>query len=246
LLNLPPHTILPHHLNLTILAGGTFGKGLSGIKGENENSVDILIKSKGKSGTGGDHPLRFLVFPAVHLALTSILPLILNFNGKYSDKDVKSDRHVKYRDETDPFDRSGAPLSPILARELCRDLFSAVNHCIQCGVYFQWISLDQIFITSDGRLQLGGLNGAVLSSSMVLSEKEKEKHREREKDNGQSTLPSLVTTSLEIIMGAKPSPQTSVWAVGAVCVHIISGKPLIKAGSSDEKHLQYMYCTSTF
>jgi hypothetical protein len=57
-LTLPPHTILPHHLNITLLAGGTFGKGFSGIKGENENSVDILAKSKGKLGTGGDHPLR--------------------------------------------------------------------------------------------------------------------------------------------------------------------------------------------
>lgn len=60
-LTLPPHTILPQNLSLTLLAGGTFGKGYLGhVKGENikGENVDVTGKNKGKIGPG-ENPLRY-------------------------------------------------------------------------------------------------------------------------------------------------------------------------------------------
>ena len=50
------------------------------------------------------------------------------------------------------------------------------------GVYFRWISLDQIFLTSEGRLMMGGLTGAVNASNTSQTVKERDREREKEKE----------------------------------------------------------------
>ena len=100
---------------------------------------------------------------------------------------------------------------------------------------------------------LCGLNGATLSANAALSDKDKEKDDKKDdkkdKDRSRShstrdgtptpthpshpshpaaSLPSLVTTAPEVVLGAAASAEASVWAAGAVCVHIVTGKPLIK------------------
>lgn len=106
-------------------------------------------------------------------------------------------------------------------------------------------------ITPSGRVLLCGLNGALLSASAALSEREKGKERDKgsgahahahSQSHSQSqsqsptaaSLPSLVTTAPEVVLGGCASAESSVWAAGAVCVHIITGKPLIKVGSGVE------------
>ena len=41
-------------------------------------------------------------------------------------------------------------------------------------------------------------------------------------------FPCLAATAPEIVAGGKASPASSVWVAGAVCVHILIGKALIK------------------
>ena len=41
------------------------------------------------------------------------------------------------------------------------------------------MSVDKIFLNSEGRLLLGGFSGALLASSNVFTEKMKEKEREK-------------------------------------------------------------------
>ena len=50
------------------------------------------------------------------------------------------------------------------------------------GVYFKWISLDQIFLSSEGKLILGGLSGATYALNSVHAEKEEEKEKEKKRD----------------------------------------------------------------
>lgn len=49
-------------------------------------------------------------------------------------------------------------------------------------MYFRWLSLDQIFISSEGRLLLGGLAGAVNASNTVQTVKDRDREREKEKE----------------------------------------------------------------
>jgi hypothetical protein len=45
------------------------------------------------------------------------------------------------------------------------------------------------------------------------------------------------------VAGGKASPASSVWAVGAVCVHILHGKSLIKVIKTANIFLLRYYCT---
>ena len=61
--------------------------------------------------------------------------------------------------------------------------FFFFNSFLQCsGVYFRWLSLDQVFISSEGRLLLGGLTGAVNASNTVQTLKDRDREREKEKE----------------------------------------------------------------
>ena len=91
-------------------------------------------------------PVRFLVFPAIHISLPSILPLILSHTQKLNRKNqllVINAKNTKYYEDqksvenreienTDLVitDSLPPPLCAFLARDLCSDLLNAVRHCI--------------------------------------------------------------------------------------------------------------------
>ena len=83
-------------------------------------------------------PQSFLVMPRVEVALESLLP------------------HIQHASKL------GAPwLASSFALSLCHDVLAAVSYLADTGYYLKWLSLDQFFINSQGRLQLSGMQGAV-------------------------------------------------------------------------------------
>jgi serine/threonine protein kinase len=100
---------------------------------------------RGGGGSGGKTASQcFLVAPPVHLSLETLL----NYNAKRS---------------------SQQPLSPAFALELCRDVFSAVDHLTSAGLVLKWLDPAHIFVSSNGRIMLGGLQGATHAGSGALS-----------------------------------------------------------------------------
>jgi hypothetical protein len=79
-------------------------------------------------------------------------------------------------------------------------------------------------------------------------EKDKHKHRkdkdkagdrdkEREKDKPATPLPCLSTTAPEIILGAAASRSSTYWVAGAVMVHLVAGKPLVRVSISAHPYI---------
>ena len=146
------HTNTSHYKNT---GGSTSGTGQSDV------ALGAALVSIGCLGTG-ERVQRFLVFPAIQLALSSVLPLIPTPTS--SSSSTSSGSAKKY----DP-----SPSSPVVPASLalcwCRDILGAVEHCVRHGVYFRWIALEQIGITAGGRVLLCGLNGAILGTDYFHS-----------------------------------------------------------------------------
>lgn len=149
--------------NIEILS--TIGKELNIDLGNNNESYDTNARNLTKNNTSNNSnilndinknnkinpnmpPQRFLVFPSVHLSLSSVLPLILihnnkdlkiNDNMKNNERSVKK-QNDKYNDFEEVQNISNnidiPPISALFSRDLCSDLISAVNHCIKWYVYF--------------------------------------------------------------------------------------------------------------
>ena len=62
-----------------------------------------------------------------------------------------------------------APLPPLFALDLCRDIFSAVQHLQEAGVVLKWLDPSYIYIKQSGRLVLGGLAGAAYAGGGSFS-----------------------------------------------------------------------------
>ena len=146
------HTNTSHYKN-TGSSHGTSGMGQSDV------ALGAALVSIGCVGTG-ERVQRFLVFPAIQLALSSVLPLI----PTPTSSSTGSGSAKKY--DTSP---SSPVVSASLALSWCRDILGAVEHCVRHGVYFRWIALEQIGITAGGRVLLCGLNGAILGTDYVHS-----------------------------------------------------------------------------
>ena len=91
------------------------------LRTQGDPALVAALTTAGSLGTG-DRVQRYLVLPAVHVALPAVLPLVLGALGPYCRP----------------------ALSAWLAREWCRDVLRAVGHCVRAGVYFRWISIDQV------------------------------------------------------------------------------------------------------
>ena len=104
-----------------------------------DDILDMLGGDKEKDSVSTTRPPQsFLVMPRVTVALESLLP------------------HIQHASKL------GAPwLASSLALCLCHDVLAAVSYLTDSGYYLKWLSLDQFFINSEGRLQLCGLQGAV-------------------------------------------------------------------------------------
>ena len=106
-----------------------------------------------RAGEGGmPAPVQcFLVAPVVRMGLETLL--------SYSSKKAASSG-------------SGSEeqlLSPAFALELCRDVFSAVDHMTSAGVVLKWMDPANIFICPRGRVVLGGLQGVSHAGSGALA-----------------------------------------------------------------------------
>jgi hypothetical protein len=144
--------------------------------------------------TAHGHGLQYLAFPAVHLSLARVLGLstptssprwevtrshLTNGSGEGSAHAVLQLLQGN----------KGHLLPATFAVDLVRDLFSAVAHMTtwygrrrdkylfllvyiidSCrfvrysGVYLRWLSVDHLYLTSAGKLKIGGLSGAVMAS----------------------------------------------------------------------------------
>ena len=108
------------------------------------------------------------------------------------------------------------------------------------GIAFKWLSVDQLFLSREGRLVLGGLDGAVLarsSANLPLSDEQarrrsKAKRSESSSDKGAVKplvpLSQLSTSAPEVVLGAAACEATGMFAAGAVCAILLTGQPAIK------------------
>eukprot|EP01038_Epipyxis_sp_PR26KG_P013587 gene13587-18237_t len=68
-------------------------------------------------------------------------------------------------------------------------------------------------------------------------------------DNNNNSNNSIPVTCLdhvapEIILGGNASFHSSIYTIGSICTMIMTnGKPLVKVGQTEDKHLQRLYCT---
>lgn len=164
---------------------------------------------------------------------------------------------------------SAAAQSPLHCSFLCdifHDLISAISHCDNCGVTFKWLNPEEIYISPNGTLVLGGFGGASIISGNImhnssvddaslaakkrkLNDDDANKDQSRsQKDDSVINSPCISTTAPEVILGGKATYKSSVWCAGAICCLVASGKPIIpivstKASNGDDKHVQYMYRT---
>ena len=147
IVSLPSSTSFPtateHNSLLRFLGGGDFNSVIidysSLLRGNKKKTVKSIVVIA---------PIRFLVFTAMHISLTSILPLILTHTQKLIIKNKLSVVNAKnkkyYETETEISVDNGKienteipiteitqpPMCPFLARDLCSDLLNAVRHCI--------------------------------------------------------------------------------------------------------------------
>ena len=78
---------------------------------------------------------------------------------------------------------------------------------------------------------------------------EKNKHSTSEKQtpsastlyNSDTVSAYLTTTSPEVIFGGTADAASNTWIASSICLHICTGKPIVKAGKTDEKHVQYLF-----
>jgi len=221
-------------------------------------------------------------------------------------------------------------ISPGLQLELCRDLYSIVDHLTASGLVLRWLDPAHLYLTRAGRLMLGNLTsvapagGGALSGGIpnyiTLREQEKERAREakrskdkrkkkekrrhnrkrkhdeaedsaldaeagaagggsvekkdrkrsrderdhakdKDKDKNKRTslgspldtksakpvkvskpsLPHLLSTAPEIVLGDLPSVRSGIYSAASVCLLLLCGRSLVKASDSEDQHLQYMY-----
>ena len=141
---------------------------------------------------------------------------------------------------------SGGRLSHALAQSLCANLVSALLHCVERGLYLQYLQPDELYVSSTGRLVLAGLSGGVYASvateifpkpamdDATLSSSSSSSHIGVE-------FPALSYTAPEVICGAPPSLATTSFACVSMCTLLLTGKPAVKDGASPKKHMQYIY-----
>ena len=273
-----------------------------------EGGGGLVLDEKKSSSSSSSSVHRFIVFSPVLRSLQQLLPYHSNSNSNSNSNKL-------------------FPAS--LAVEFCRDIMSAVNHCSKHGVFFKWISLDHIYISSsscqliigsfsgvggDGNDNSSGKEGSKDNKRKGSSnsnsndnekhekkrqkdhkdkdhhhhhhKKEKEKEKEKEEEGGDdgndgnddssfhistplyesssnkhshshkghSTSSSslslytsetishcVTTTSPEVIFGGSPDAASNTWIACSICVHICTGKPIVKAGKTDEKYVQHLY-----
>ena len=150
IVSLPSSTSFPNaseqNSYLHFLGGGDFSSSLKKPQIIDYSSLLHGIKKKSVKSIIVFPPIRFLVFPAIHISLPSILPLILSHTQKLNRKNqllVINAKNTKYYEDeksienreienTDFFitDSLSPPLCAYLARDLCSDLLNAVRHCI--------------------------------------------------------------------------------------------------------------------
>ena len=148
IVSLPSSTSFPSASEQNIffsLLNGQFGT--ISLPNNNNSSSSNNNNSGSKSNSNFAIPVRFLAFPSVHLSLSSVLPLILShaqlsFGKNNSKNEVKNNaKNTKYYDsgltpanigENKPIiEDICPPISAYFARDLCVDLLSATDHCIQ-------------------------------------------------------------------------------------------------------------------
>jgi hypothetical protein len=149
IISLPSSTSLPSATEQNILfslLGGQFGT-ISMPINNNINNNGNNNNNNNKLNSNYTVPTRFLAFMSVHLSLSSVLPLILSHAQLSFEKNIikKDDnnnaKNTKYygagflapnNGENKPItEEILPPISAYFARDLCLDLFSATDHCIQ-------------------------------------------------------------------------------------------------------------------
>jgi hypothetical protein len=149
IVSLPSSTSLPSPTEQNLiysLIGGQFGSISLSNNNNGNNNNNSNNNNNMKLNSNFIAPIRFLAFQSVHLSLSSVLPLILSHSqpsiGKNNSKkdDKNNAKNTTYygagftpnKGENKPIiEEILPPISANFARDLCVDLFSAIDHCIQ-------------------------------------------------------------------------------------------------------------------
>ena len=135
-------------------------------------------------------------------------------------------------------------VSASLARSLCLDVVSALDHCCRSGVYLGFICPEQCYVSTAGRLVLAGLAGATFSgAARSWTPGSSPSSSSSSSSEDMPEWLALSYTAPEVLCGGAPTAATTTFAAGALCALLLTGKPIVKAGSDAKKHMQYVYKT---
>lgn len=173
-----------------------------------------------------------LAFPSVHLTLSNLLS-ILGDTSSHATADA-SPMHV---------------IPPYLRRQWAQDVVLAVDHLLCSGFCFTWLDPDYLFITSTGRLQIGGLQSAFaldylaspasISSEPAASTKKTPSKKDALLSRGSNGNKQHISAhhvpeellhlvAPEILFGGECTVSSAVYAMATLCFLLLAGRPFIK------------------
>ena len=150
-----------------------------------------------------------------------------------------------YRPINELYEESSKSFVSVDPASLLSSLWEVIGHCLRVGIVFKYLDVGSILVNNNGHLQFASFSGAVMSISLF-----------QHQDDFQPDLPSTSTVrnansallmsflsyaAPEVICGAPPSAASSVYSFGAVCIACLSGQPLVRNTSSEQKYMQHLY-----
>jgi hypothetical protein len=205
-------------------------------KEKEKEKPSSLIKQQKKPSSSASSSLPFikcLLFTPVHISLSSLL-----------ERKAAASSSSKDEDNNNPL------ISPVLAMQWIVELMIIIDYLSNCGIALKYLSLEDLFITSEGTLKIGGLQGATMISSYQKGEKDEERTtassveavslkkkkisknssslKEDEIWSGIIPLHQAYLTAPEVLFGDTVSYSSSIYCLGTMAYYLLTGKPLVK------------------
>jgi hypothetical protein len=212
-----------------------FPSSLSAEKKEKEKPSSLVKQQQPKKSTSALPFIRCLLFAPVHISLSSLL-----------ERKISSSTSSAGKEE------SNCLVSPVLAMQWIVELMIIIDYLSNCGIALKYLSLEDIFITSEGTLKIGGLQGATMISSYhrssLLKDEDKTSSsveavtgslkkkkiskssslKEDEIWSGIIPLHQAYLTSPEVLFGDAVTYSSSIYCLGTIAYYLLTGKPLVK------------------
>jgi hypothetical protein len=240
----PPASRISAQTPATPAAAPFSSSSLSAEKKEKEKEKpSSLVKQQqqSKKSTSSLPFIRCLLFAPVHISLSSLL-----------ERKISSSTSSAGKEE------SNCLVSPVLAMQWIVELMMIIDYLSNCGIALKYLSLEDIFITSEGTLKIGGLQGATMISSYhrssLLKDEDKTSSsveavtgslkkkkiskssslKEDEIWSGIIPLHQAYLTSPEVLFGDAVTYSSSIYCLGTIAYYLLTGKPLVKVTERDD------------